>query len=149
MPWVLLTKSMAKSVDMATRIPRLFRTYALSSDASAELVPQTAQLSASERILPGISLTRPTRILASCAKTSDTAAHNHHPEQAIHSALVNLLPKLSNKRLLRNSLISTQTYPRLSFPWAAVAMMIPKMRKNVANTIPVRRPSFVDDIAKG
>ena len=61
MPWVLLTRSIAKSVGM--RIPRLFRTYALSSDASAELVPQTAQLSASEGILPGISLKRPTRIL--------------------------------------------------------------------------------------
>lgn len=97
MPWVLLTKSIAKSVDMATRIPRLFRTYALSSDASAELVPQTAQLSASHGILPGISLTRPTRILASCAKTSDAAAHNHHPEQAIHSASANLLLKLPNK----------------------------------------------------
>lgn len=32
---------MAKSVDIATSTPRLFRTYALSSEASAELVPQT------------------------------------------------------------------------------------------------------------
>ena len=39
--WRLLTKSIAKSVDIATSIPRLFRTYALSSEASAELVPQT------------------------------------------------------------------------------------------------------------
>lgn len=37
----LQTKSMAKSVLIATRIPRLFRTYSLSSEASQALVPQT------------------------------------------------------------------------------------------------------------
>jgi hypothetical protein len=38
---LIQTKSMAKSVLIATRMPLLFRTYALSSEASAALVPQT------------------------------------------------------------------------------------------------------------
>jgi hypothetical protein len=39
--WVLQTKSIAKSVLMATRIPLLLLTYSLSSEASAAFVPQT------------------------------------------------------------------------------------------------------------
>jgi hypothetical protein len=53
---------MAKSVLIATRMPLLFRTYALSSEASAALVPQTG-------------------VFAASTKASHASSDYHHPEE--------------------------------------------------------------------
>ncbi len=142
MPWGLLTKSMAKSVDIATRIPRLFRTYALSSEASAELVPQTGHLSTSEgylRIMPFDTTYRDTRLLRQNQRYRDPQSSSRTSYSfSVSQPPSGIVEEVSPPEFLHSLL----TYPRLSFPWAAVAIMIPKMRKNVANTIPVRRPSL-------
>ena len=71
------------------------------------------------------------------------------PKPATPRPTIIIQNKLSNddcQSLHRISLRFQATFedphPRLDLPWAAVASMIPKMRKQVANTMPARRPNL-------